>query len=68
LDLKTLQINDVKTKGNKPCDRYGHGSEVLNNSLFIFGGHSSFDDFNDFYKIDLETLLWEQIKIEGVTP
>lgn len=40
----------------------------LEKNIYIFGGHQNGINFNDFYKLSLNNLLWEKINIKGFIP
>lgn len=78
-DLHVLFLNMMKFKllktENAPCGRYGHSAELINWTMFVFGGCRNDGMrkicFNDLYKINLfdhEKLVWEQIQSEGPRP
>ncbi|CAB4402610.1 unnamed protein product [Rhizophagus irregularis] len=56
--LSTILLFNTLVKGYEPLARYGHGSIVLENNLYFFGGYVKESDekeinTNDFFYIDL---------------
>jgi hypothetical protein len=39
--------------GDVPVPRVGHGSAIIDNLLYVFGGSSDDGYLNDFYSFDL---------------
>eukprot|EP00915_Cephaloidophora_sp_WS-2016_P003791 GHVH01005076.1.p1 GENE.GHVH01005076.1~~GHVH01005076.1.p1 ORF type:complete len:740 (+),score=149.60 GHVH01005076.1:40-2259(+) len=56
----------------KPRPRCSHQSVVCANYLYIFGGEfatkEQFQHFNDLWRLDLKTWLWEEVKTTGRAP
>lgn len=73
-DLYAYSLKDqtwtiVQTTGTRPKTRYLGGSVVYNNYFYIFYGYNDEleADIDDFYRISLETLIWESVKINNQT-
>ena len=64
-NIETKEINKIENSGdinNTPLPRTGHASFIYGNNLYIFGG--SIKDgtlLNDFWKLNLESMVWEKI-------
>lgn len=53
----------VKSKGTPPTARDRHSMCVLDNKLYVFGGHTTDNDFcNDMYVYDPKINTWSEIK------
>ena len=72
-NIETKEITKAENPNanpdNCPLPRTGHASFIFNNYLYIFGG--SIKDgklLNDFWKLNLDTIEWEQIQISNNSP
>lgn len=54
-------VKNLETTGRAPTPRANHGSCLVNNILYIFGGWNGSNRLNDFYCINLDTLNWVNI-------
>ena len=54
--------------GHVPRVRSYHSTSLANNRMFIFGGKSGTNFLNDFFFLDLQTLVWFKLEIDGVPP
>jgi leucine-zipper-like transcriptional regulator 1 len=52
---------NLETIGRAPSPRANHGSCLVNNILYIFGGWNGSNRLNDFFCINLDTLTWSNI-------
>ena len=66
-NIETKEITKIEygesDTNNIPSPRTGHGSFIINNYLYIFGG--SIKDgslLNDLWKLDIENIKWEKIE------
>eukprot|EP00906_Rhabdomonas_costata_P029350 RCo041433 len=50
------------TTGTPPSARRRHSAVQHRHRMWVFGGRSSEDLFNDLYTLDLHTLVWTQIQ------
>ena len=69
-NIETKEITKIEYQNNEsqkiPLPRTGHSSFIYNNNLYIFGG--SIKDgslLNDLWKLDLESINWEEIPIDN---
>ena len=51
---------EIKTNGSPPPSRSGHQSAAVNNCLYIMGGWSTSQQFDDVHILDGNTLSWSQ--------
>lgn len=58
----------VKMQGSIPTARYGHSMTLYKNYIYLFGGTSGTDYFNDFYLFELETRSWVQLNLKLSPP
>eukprot|EP00298_Acanthocystis_sp_HF-20_P010668 c18982_g1_i1.p1 GENE.c18982_g1_i1~~c18982_g1_i1.p1 ORF type:complete len:824 (+),score=270.58 c18982_g1_i1:1608-4079(+) len=69
--LKELNVDELiwsspKVSGDIPSPRHGHASCMCVEALFVYGGYDSNDKLlNDFYALDLNTMTWTNLLIEG---
>ena len=57
----------IETQGSFPA-RWRHSASVINNSIYIFGGRSQDNVFNDCFKLNLETMEWTKVETSGNIP
>jgi N-acetylneuraminic acid mutarotase len=63
---KTKKWKYLKTNINKPKERCGEASVLVNNLVYFLGGVSdTFNRFKDFWVLDLERSIWKNIKFSG---
>jgi N-acetylneuraminic acid mutarotase len=64
-DFKARKWETIDPKeGTMPEPRAGHSCSVYNDCIYVFGGKD--DDntkLNDFWKFDLKSHIWNQIKV-----
>eukprot|EP00210_Caulerpa_lentillifera_P009018 g8607.t1 len=66
VNIDTMQVKELKPIGLGPCARISHAACVLGDSLFIHGGFSDYTStFNDLFQLNLSTLVWTEIVIDG---
>eukprot|EP00210_Caulerpa_lentillifera_P009558 g9116.t1 len=66
VNIDTMQVKELKPIGLGPCSRISHAACVSGNSLFIHGGFSDYTfTFNDLFQLNLSTLVWTEIVIDG---
>ena len=46
-DIDTDTLVEIEGTGEPPCPREGHGSVVIRNILYVFGGYYYEDDEDD---------------------
>lgn len=69
LDLETLTWSQLCTSGMSPEIRSSHSAVIFQDSLYILGGISDEGEkLNDFWRLGLKDLKWEQVKSHGETP
>ena len=61
-------LSQIETKGNHPEPRSDHCAAVLNGQMYIFGGISGENQFNDIWKLDLNNYSWARIEARGESP
>mmetsp|Transcript_13273 Transcript_13273/g.24907 ORF Transcript_13273/g.24907 Transcript_13273/m.24907 type:complete len:374 (+) Transcript_13273:147-1268(+) len=71
----TPHLFDFKVEtvsGDIPPPRVGHAQVRVENQLYIFGGrqgiHMDEAPMNDLYALDLDTMVWKEIKTAGSIP
>jgi hypothetical protein len=68
----SLQIENESSSDKTPCPRMQHASTIVKSSsilkMYIFGGKSKYRLLNDLWCLDVESMMWKQIKYEGVNP
>jgi hypothetical protein len=59
-----------EARGDIPPMRYGQKTALVNNTLFMFGGRIPGAEtlLNDFYSLDLESMIWTKLQPKGDTP
>lgn len=61
-----LEFQVEKVSGDIPPPRVGHAQVRVKNQLYIFGGrqgiHMDETPLNDLYALDLDTMIWREIK------
>ena len=64
-DLEKQTLEEVKTTGNIPSKRGRHGSAVINQNLYIFGGSTGIYDDHDhtLYSLNTNSSEWVAIPI-----
>ncbi|KAJ3440025.1 hypothetical protein M0812_16071 [Anaeramoeba flamelloides] len=66
---KKYALIELNTKGDLPKRTSRHSSFYWNGHLYIFGGsNASSGENNTLYRIDLKTLIWEQVNTKGNKP
>lgn len=69
---KPFRTKVQKPNDNVPAPRYSHGSVLIDQYLYIFGGSGSGfpqgSTFNDLFRLDLTKRSWEKIKVDGLLP
>lgn len=69
LDLKTMTWENVVTSGVCPSPRAEHvATAYCKKHIFIFGGGSHSDCYNDLHVLDLENLEWSAVETQGIVP
>lgn len=58
----------IENKGNSPCPRSGHSSDLLLNKFAIIFGGESIVDLDDLWTFNLQTYQWKQQKTFGKSP
>ena len=51
-----------------PSPRENHGTSVIGNLLFVFGGYGDLYFFNDFFSLNVSNLTWSFLKNSDKTP
>jgi hypothetical protein len=51
-DIDTDTLVEIEGTGEPPCPREGHGSVVIRNILYVFGGSYVYDE-EEFYYNDI---------------
>ncbi|CAK9214515.1 unnamed protein product [Sphagnum troendelagicum] len=69
LDLESLTWEAIETSGTRPSPRADHVAAVHRDRyLFLFGGGSRSNCYNDLYVLDLESMEWSQAQTQGTVP
>ncbi|KAG2655086.1 hypothetical protein PVAP13_1NG552300 [Panicum virgatum] len=71
IDVETNSWSAVDTYGKVPTARGGQSVSLLGSRLLMFGGEDNKRRLlNDIHILDLETMMWEEVKTEkgGPTP
>ncbi|KAH9570250.1 hypothetical protein CY35_02G030800 [Sphagnum magellanicum] len=69
LDLESLTWEAIETSGTRPSPRADHVAAVHGDRyLFLFGGGSRSNCYNDLYVLDLESMEWSQAQTQGTVP
>lgn len=58
----------VTTFGENPEKRNDHSCSVIENQLYIFGGETSINKNNDFYRLNLDSNIWKKETVEKKPP
>lgn len=67
-DTTSRSWSNPQTTGASPSPRAAHGSARVGRDVFIFGGRHDDQRLNDLYRLNLSTLNWSQIFVEGNVP
>lgn len=54
----------MTTEGPAPCPRHFHNAVALGRHMYVFGGYDGARWRNDTVCLNLDTLVWEEIKLE----
>ena len=67
-DIATSSWISIKTSGDVPNARVGHGCTLIGPVMFIHGGYCEAESnfTNTLYGLNLETLVWELYPCKGV--
>jgi N-acetylneuraminic acid mutarotase len=69
MDIESLVWVCPETTGDKPRSRCDHGSAVLGNKMFIFGGSGGEDLWlNDLTYLDLDIMQWTVVESTANSP
>ena len=69
LDLETMTWETVDASGTCPSPRAEHvATAYCNKYIFIFGGGSHSDCYNDLHVLDLENMEWSSVETQGIVP
>ncbi|KAH9548260.1 hypothetical protein CY35_11G078800 [Sphagnum magellanicum] len=69
LDLESLTWEAIETSRTRPSPRADHVATVHGDRyLFLFGGGSRSNCYNDLYVLDLESMEWSQAQTQGTIP
>ena len=61
-DTAKLEWSKVTTSGKVPDPRSNHATISIKNQLFVLGGRSFTDTYNDLHVLDLDAMKWSQEK------
>jgi hypothetical protein len=59
----TITVHD--SLPGAPPPRSAHSAVIYKNEMLIFGGWNGHSSLNDFFSLNLDTLVWRQIQSEG---
>lgn len=69
LDLETMTWETVVASGVCPSPRSEHvATAYCDKYIFIFGGGSHSDCYNDLHVLDLENMEWSAVETQGIVP
>ena len=51
-----------------PGARAAHSCHLIQNKLFLFGGWNGREALNDLFLLDLDSMMWREVKVRGVSP
>lgn len=69
LDLETMTWEVPVTSGACPSPRSDHvATAYCEKYIFIFGGGSHSDCYNDLHVLDLESMEWSPVETQGIEP
>lgn len=60
--------NQPEVTGHPPCSRHGHVSVAIGTDIYIHGGMSGTDMFNDLYRFNTDNLSWSRLETSGESP
>ena len=67
-------LKEVQTTGTKPSARFRHGSLIIDDIIYLYGGESEDEDtyelsyYNDVFSFNTISLEWSAIETFGETP
>lgn len=64
----TEEIELFEAIGTRPEPRSDHSASMIGERMFIFGGISGENEFNDTWYLDLSNKTWYFVKTEGSAP
>ncbi|KAF8715206.1 kinase-like protein, partial [Rhizoctonia solani] len=59
---------NIKQDSYIPTGRHGHGMLSYNNKIYVFGGYTEDNYFNDTWCFDMTTRIWAELKCAGPVP
>ncbi|EAN78005.1 hypothetical protein, conserved [Trypanosoma brucei brucei TREU927] len=62
----TLQWKECRGVGVVPTGRANHTSVLVENKMFVFGGHRELEVFDELYIVNLDSMRWEKVSYEHV--
>ncbi|KAG0568578.1 hypothetical protein M758_6G027400 [Ceratodon purpureus] len=69
LDLESMTWETVVASGVCPSPRAEHvATAYCDKYIFIFGGGSHSDCYNDLHVLDLENMEWSAVETQGIVP
>ena len=68
LDLESLEWSRQATRGDIPYVGYSFSFALAGDFLFLFGGFTDIDYFDDLYRLDLKLFTWERMPKKGLAP
>jgi len=64
-DLNLKQWAEIRTSGERPCERTDHTCVYYSGSMYVFGGYDGKSRFNDLYRCNIKNKKYNWKKIEG---
>lgn len=58
----------VRTRGRPPGPRFAHAAALHLGSMYVFGGRSAFQIFDDLFRLDVKRRAWSQVRTKGQMP
>jgi len=67
-DIEQDKLEFIATTGDVPSGRSAHSAVVYKNEMYMFGGWDGHISHGDFYKLNMDTLVWSIVDSKGVPP
>mmetsp|Transcript_43579 Transcript_43579/g.57722 ORF Transcript_43579/g.57722 Transcript_43579/m.57722 type:complete len:146 (-) Transcript_43579:799-1236(-) len=65
-NFKTNMWHEIRKDGMWPKSRYRTSATVLENKMYLFGGHDGARQLNDFYYFNFQTETWKLVDLSGM--
>jgi len=64
--IDNMRWEKVETRGGRPAERGYHTANLVGSVMVIIGGSDGRECFSDIWCLNLDTVTWSQITVEGV--